>query len=113
MGCCRRRRSGPKISSMTRALAAGLLLAAALSARAGPLRFETIYPSTAGKNQVRWWEFNWRFNDFEPVAGAAPVRLYFYDSEREVARLAEPLIADAYTEYVETFAYKPTRRVPF
>lgn len=77
------------------------------------LRLEQVFPMLAGKNQVRWYEFNWKQTDFKPVTDGAPVRLYFYESERKVAELAEPLIAEAYLDLVDAFDYTPEYTVPF
>jgi hypothetical protein len=84
----------------------------ATSAR-GPFELRTVFPFLAGKNHVRWWEFDWRWIDFHPTAQGAPVRLYFYDREKQVAGLARYFTAEAYREFAERFAYHPSRRIPY
>ncbi len=109
---------------MRRTLPAGLLLCLVLAlprpaaaASPGPaereLRLETIFPAIAGKNRVRWFDFDWQYHDFQPVAGGAPVRLYFYESERNVANMAKPMIDAAYTDLARTFDYVPQVDIPF
>jgi hypothetical protein len=65
----------------------------------------------AGKNNVRWWRFDWRSTEFTPVEGGAPVRLYFYNEQ--IARPALAATDEAYREYVERFGYTPRRLVPY
>jgi hypothetical protein len=77
------------------------------------LDLDTVLPVLPGKNTVRWWEFDWRWTEFTPVAEGAPVRLYFYEEERTIAELAAPSIHEAYVDFVEGFQYRPTRRIPF
>ncbi len=89
-------------------------MSASASAKSeGESRLETVFPSLPGKNNVRWWEFDWKWTEFTPAEKGAPVRLYFYESEREVARTSKPLIAEAYTDFTERFAYVPRQRIPF
>lgn len=80
---------------------------------ADELRLEQVFPQMAGKNQVRWYEFNWKQTDFRPVTDGAPVRLYFYESERKVAELAQPLITEAYLNLAGAFGYTPAYTIPF
>ncbi|HSP78382.1 MAG TPA: hypothetical protein VLQ93_07630, partial [Myxococcaceae bacterium] len=97
-------------------LVMALLVSASASASAkseGESKLETVFPSLPGKNNVRWWEFDWKWTEFIPVAKGAPVRLYFYELEREVARTSKPFIAQAYTDFTERFAYVPSQRIPF
>ncbi|MCI0672779.1 MAG: outer membrane protein assembly factor [Myxococcaceae bacterium] len=95
-------------------LSVALLLVVPASSRAQhERRLETVLPLLPGKNQVRWYEFDWKYTDFTPMERGAPVRLYFYASEREIARTAQPLIARAYVDYARTFGYVPAHRTPF
>ncbi len=77
------------------------------------LQLQTVLPSLPGQNQVRWWEFDWRFTDFGPVPDAAPVRLFFYEEERGVAQLVLPFIEQAYRDFAELFDFAPDQTVPF
>ncbi len=74
---------------------------------------QTVYPSLPGKNNVRWWEFDWKYDDFVPLEKGAPVRLYFYEEEKGIAEVAKPFIAAAYAEHAEQFDYLPSKRIPF
>lgn len=78
-----------------------------------PLGLHIVYPTQAGKNRVRWYDFDWQYVDFTPVEGGAPVRLYFYERERAVAQLARAATERAYRRYVEFFRYTPSRRIPY
>lgn len=99
---------------MKRAFALWLLLGLAATDASGQgFGLQTVLPSEPGKNRVRWWEFDWRWAELAPVPGGAPVRLYFYAEEEEVARLAASEISAAYEEYVRRFSYVPTERIPF
>lgn len=80
---------------------------------ADELHLEQVFPQMAGKNQVRWYEFNWKTTDFRPVTDGAPVRLYFYESERKVAEVAKPLITEAYLNLMSAFEYAPAYTIPF
>lgn len=77
------------------------------------LPLETVFPVIAGKNNVRWWSFDWKWVDFYPTHGGAPVRLYFYEGERKIAQLTKAFTTDAYREYAESFGYRPTKRIPY
>src|SRR5690554_6914721 len=44
-----------------------------------PLGLETVTPVVAGKNQVRWWEFDWQTVEIPTVDDAAPIELLFYE----------------------------------
>lgn len=85
-----------------------------VSARGSPpLKLETVFPSLPGKNRVRWYEFDWKWSEFSPQPTGAPVHLFFYERERDVAEVARPFIADAYRDLVEAFEYVPTQTIPF
>ncbi|MGI5862825.1 MAG: hypothetical protein ACOX6T_12310, partial [Myxococcales bacterium] len=109
--------------AQARGLAAALLLAFVLPAFAPAparaaaddpaLQLQTVLPSLPGQNQVRWWEFNWRFTDFSPVPEAAPVRLFFYEEERHIAQLVLPFIEQAFRDFTEVFDFAPDQTVPF
>jgi hypothetical protein len=92
-----------------------VLLAASGSQGAAPSSYglETVFPMTPGQNNVRWWTFDWKWTDFAPIEGAAPVRLYFYEAEREVAKRAKPAIAAAYLDLAMAFDYTPSQAIPF
>ncbi|MGA9525726.1 MAG: BamA/TamA family outer membrane protein [Myxococcaceae bacterium] len=95
-------------------LAVGVLLGSAAAWAQGPAYgLQTVYPSLPGKNNVRWWEFDWKYDDFVPLETGAPVRLYFYEEEKGIAEVAKPFIAAAYAEHAEQFDYLPTQRIPF
>lgn len=93
-------------------LVVGWILPSAAGERGG-LPLETVLPTLPGKNNVRWWEFDWKWTEFTPVANGAPIRLFFYEQERGVAQVAEPFIARAYEELVPEFDYVPRHTVPF
>lgn len=83
------------------------------AASADDLRLEQVFPMLAGKNQVRWYKFNWKQTEFRPAEKGAPVRLYFYESERKVAELAKALISEAYLDLAGQFDYAPAYTIPF
>lgn len=80
---------------------------------ADKLALETVVPTAPGKNNVRWWEFDWKWTDFEPVKGGSPVRLYFYQQEKEIAQVAKPFIEKAYADFTGSFHYLPRHQIPF
>ncbi len=90
-----------------------LLGSAAAWADQNALSLQTVYPWLPGKNNVRWWEFDWKYDDFVPLPNGAPVRLYFYEEEKGIAEVAKPFIAAAYAEHAEQFDYLPSKRIPF
>lgn len=94
-------------------LLTALWCGAAVAATDSPLRLETVLPGAPGKNNVRWWEFDWKYSEFEPVRGGAPVRLFFYEDERAVAEVARPEISEAYADLARDFGYTPKHRIPF
>jgi hypothetical protein len=75
------------------------------------LRLEQVFPQLAGKNQVRWYRFDWRETEFNPAATGAAVHLYFYDEN--VARHAKAAISAAYRDLAQTFDYYPGAAIPF
>lgn len=91
----------------------GTAALAGAHAAAAPLRLEQVFPRIAGKNQVRWYDFDWKQVDFKPDPAGAPMRLFFYASEREVAAIAEALIREAYLDLAAAFDYRPAHRIPF
>jgi hypothetical protein len=98
------------------ALVGVLLVSGAAPASVEPEQswaLETVFPRLPGKNNVRWWEFDWKWTEFTPVERGAPVRLHFYEEEREVARTARPFIEQAYADLTEQFGYVPTQTIPF
>jgi hypothetical protein len=78
-----------------------------------PLTLETVLPSVPGKNQVRWWELDWKWTEVQPLEKGAPFRLFFYASERGIAEMVSPLISQAYRDHAERFAFTPDKRIPF
>lgn len=71
-------------------------------------------PQTAGQNRVRWDEFDWRYVDLldEGDMGAG-LRLYYYESEKEVAERAAAAIEEEYRELVKIFDLKPAAKIPY
>lgn len=79
----------------------------------GDLEQVFILPQRPGKNKVQYYDFHWRRYDYLDRDGVGGVRLYFYDREVELARIAGALVRDQYEELVEKFDYRPTARVPY
>lgn len=73
------------------------------------LALDTIIPDAAGENQVRWWRFDWRTADLKPLERGAAVRLFFYESEREIARVAASAIEETFREYEKLFRFTPQK----
>src|SRR3954468_6032112 len=72
-----------------------------------------VVPQRPGKNQVRYFEYNWRDFDFLDDDGSAGVRFYFYDREYPVARIAAGLVRDSWRYLSDRFQYKPSSKVPY
>src|SRR5712672_1384925 len=72
-----------------------------------------VIPQRPGKNQVRYFDFHWRDHDFLADDGSAGLRLYFYDREYPVARIAAGLIRDSWRYLSDRFQYKPSFKVPY
>src|SRR3954468_24418614 len=72
-----------------------------------------VVPQRPGKNQVRYFEYNWRDFDFLDDDGSAGVRFYFYDREYPVARIAAGLVRDSWRYLTDRFQYKPSSKVPY
>ncbi len=72
-----------------------------------------VVPRRPGKNQVRYYDFDWHHYDYLGEDGSAGIRFYFYDREVPVARIAAALVRQQWN-YLETaFAYKPSTKVPY
>jgi hypothetical protein len=72
-----------------------------------------IVPQRPGKNLVRYFDYHWRYFDYLDEDGSAGVRLYFYDREYPVARVAGGLIREAWRYLTDRFQYKPSVKVPY
>jgi hypothetical protein len=72
-----------------------------------------VVPQRPGKNLVRYFDYHWRNYDFLDDDGSAGLRLYFYDREYPVARIAGALIRESWRYLTDRFQYKPSQRVPY
>lgn len=72
-----------------------------------------VLPQRPGKNQVRYADFVWRDHDYLDDDGSAGLRLYFYDSEYKVARIAAGFIRQSWRYLSDRFSYKPSLKVPY
>ena len=72
-----------------------------------------VIPQRPGKNQVRYFEYNWRDFDYLDDDGSSGVRFYFYDREYPVARIAAGLVRQSWSYLSDRFNYKPSFRVPY
>ncbi len=72
-----------------------------------------IIPQRPGRNNVRYYGFDWRRYDYLDDREVGGVRLYFYEREREIARIAAALVRDQYESLSKRFDYRPTTRVPY
>src|SRR3954469_1801910 len=72
-----------------------------------------VVPQRPGKNQVRYFDYHWRDYDFLDEDGSAGLKLYFYDREYPVARIAGGLIRESWRYLTDRFQYKPSLRVPY
>src|SRR5437773_5132648 len=72
-----------------------------------------VVPQRPGKNLVRYFDFSWRDFDYLDDDGSAGVRLYFYDREYPVARIAAGLVRQSWLYLTDRFQYKPSFKVPY
>jgi len=72
-----------------------------------------VVPQRPGKNLVRYFDYHWRDYDYLDDDGSAGLRLYFYDREYPVARIAAGLIRESWRYLSDRFQYKPSYRVPY
>ena len=73
-----------------------------------------VVPERPGQNPVSWYEFRWHHHDVAPPGGGkGGIRLYYYESAREVAERALPAIESAYARLAEQFHYSPTQVIPY
>src|SRR5438046_9490832 len=72
-----------------------------------------VVPQRPGKNLVRYFDYRWRDYDYLSDDGSAGLRLYFYDREYPVARIAGGLIRETWRYLSDRFQYKPSFRVPY
>src|SRR5919204_3698834 len=72
-----------------------------------------VVPQRPGKNLVRYFDYRWRDFDFLDDDGSAGVRLYYYDREYPVARIAAGLVRESWRYLVDRFQYKPSVKVPY
>lgn len=94
------------------ALALGLIASAVGVPKGVPsasprLALETVVPAAPGENQVRWWHFDWRTMDLQPLENGASVRLYFYEEEREITDTAAASVEETFREYETLFRFTP------
>src|SRR5205814_1590264 len=59
------------------------------------------------------FDYQWRDYDYLSDDGSAGLRLYFYDREYPVARIAGGLIRESWRYLSDRFQYKPSFRVPY
>jgi hypothetical protein len=72
-----------------------------------------VSPIHPGQNNVRYYDFDWRYFDYLDDRGVGGVRFYYYQREAEVARIAAALVRDQYELLAKKFHYRPTTRVPY
>jgi hypothetical protein len=72
-----------------------------------------VIPQRPGKNTVRYFEYNWRDYDYLSEDGSAGLRLYYYDREYAVARIAGALVRESWRYLTDRFQYKPSYKVPY
>jgi len=79
----------------------------------GDLPQVLVVPERPGRNNVRYYDFDWKRWDYLDDRGTGGVRFYFYEREEEVARIAAALVRDQYEMLAARFNYRPTSRVPY
>jgi WD40-like Beta Propeller Repeat len=72
-----------------------------------------VVPQRPGRNLVRYFGYDWRYFDYLEEDGSAGVRLYYYDREYPVARIAGGLIRETWRYLTDRFQYRPSFRVPY
>ena len=72
-----------------------------------------VIPQRPGRNSPRYFDFQWRDHDYLDDDGSAGVRLYFYERELGVARIAAGLVRQSWKYLVDRFNYKPSTKVPY
>src|SRR5438309_4361623 len=72
-----------------------------------------VVPQRPGRNLVRYFDYHWRDFDFMDDDGSAGLRLYFYDREYQVARVAAGLVRESWRYLSDRFQYKPSFKVPY
>ena len=72
-----------------------------------------VVPQRPGKNLVRYFDYHWRSFDYLDDDGSAGVRLYYYDREYPVARVAGALVRESWRYLSDRFQYRPSVRVPY
>ena len=72
-----------------------------------------VVPRRPGQNQVRYFQFDWRDFDYLNEDGSAGIRLYFYEREYAVARIAAGLVRQSWNYLVDRFQYRPSSQVPY
>lgn len=72
-----------------------------------------VTPQRPGRNNVRYYDFEWRRYDYLDHDGQGGVRFYYYEREVEIARIAAAVVRDHYEELARRFDYRPTTRVPY
>lgn len=90
----------------------GFLISSTVS---GLVQAQTIVmPRTAGQNLVRWRTFDWKYIDILNNKDLGKgVRLYYYETESQMAKRAAASIETEYRELVRKFHYTPTARIPY
>ena len=94
----------------------GLFSLSGLSSPQAPDAFaQDVYvvPQRPGKNQVRYFDFQWLDFDYLDDDGSAGIRLYYYDREYKVARTAAGFVRQTWAYLSDRFQYKPTTKVPY
>lgn len=72
-----------------------------------------VVPQRPGRNNVRYYAFDWRRFDYLERDGLGGVRFYFYTRELEPARIAAAMVREQYERLSARFQYRPTARVPY
>lgn len=88
-------------------------LTSKLSSQNRQLEQILVTPERPGRNRVRYYKFDWRYHDYLDTEGTGGVRLYFYEREAEIAKIAAALVREQYDTLVEKFAYRPSQQIPY
>jgi hypothetical protein len=104
--------------------AASLILALAMLVRLPEASAQIlVFPRTAGKSHVVYFDFQWRHEDLSvsPTperaalftgAKSGTVRLFFYEREREVAQRASATVMQSFRYLEDEFQFVPPQTVP-
>lgn len=111
---------------MTRASPIGLLIILAFIVSSNKAFAQIlVFPQRANQSRVNYYDLEWRSLELEigPKEGRpgakqlsqqpGNIRLFFYESAREVAELAAPSIQESYRYLVDEFDYVPEEQFPY